>query len=139
MYQQIWFILQLILTRKSSKEKTYISQTTLVKIQNANNSWYYLMKYLGMNQGKPSIFNILTMIMQIYIAHWENSTFYLLPFTYVLLRPLCILCHSLLRGRHPSQINSLGSMQAHHLTWGSTSLSFTLFNVAFTHTLTHGR
>ena len=39
-----------------------------------------------------------------------------------------------------SQINSLGSIQACHLTWGSTSiLSFGLFNVAFTHTLTHGR
>ena len=42
-------------------------------------------------------------------------------------------------GATPSQINSLRSIQAHHLTWGSTSLLFGLFNMVFTHTLTHGR
>ena len=37
-------------------------------------------------------------------------------------------------GATPSQINSLGSIQAHHLIWGSTSLSFSL---SVQHSLTH--
>ena len=55
-----------------------------------------------------------------------------------LLRPLSILCHSTFSwvGATPSLINSLGSIQAHHLIWGSTSFCLALqMQHSFAHSL----
>ena len=43
----------------------------------------------------------MIMIMQIYIAHWENGTFYLLHFTHVLLKPLLHTVSFLIEGEPP--------------------------------------
>ena len=64
---------------------TYISCTMhMVDLHKCYNRWYDpLVKYQSFK---------MIMIMEMYIAQLESGTFYLLRFTYVPLRPLCILC-----------------------------------------------
>ena len=79
----------------------------------------------------------------IYIAHLESRQIFKCRFTIFHFPAQATLSYCViplfLRGSHPSQINSQGSIQACHLIWGNTSFFVWPFNAALIHTFIYGR